>query len=583
MAGPFGGFADEDEPPKQKSFGDKLSETNIAKVLKGIFGAVTLPGDVAQGKVDPLSDEAIGRSADLAGIVSGGGSMASRGMVPGKVGRMPGKPELGEITTPRGSVPENLSPAGEAHVAEFGAQAEAQSGSAAERIARGFDPQGGMVAGSQQEGMELMQHGMRRAAEIEQEQVGKDFTFATKVGEKPGALHADAVMSMPQQVTKDLMDRRISTVKAPLANAMLKTINREVNALTSINKGVPTSGRVTNVTLGAVDKVKRDLNRYRRAAFESKNPEDIKATQAIMESFDQQIDALVNSKKFNGDPRAVEAWNVARERESVYRKNFESDGRRSVGEVADKIIGENPHDPKSLQAIANHFYGSIGVNPPRFNASVVNHVKGVLGENSPEWAGARQGTFMNLVSPKPGEWAPSRIKTRILDFLDGKGRETANALYSPQERAVMRQFANIHGTLDLTRGAEGGVAQTSEKVSMAAAGLIMGRIGIAAKLAHQGLSSASARMVQNRELRDLQEKLPIVRKAVENWKREIDRANKAPSGKRQITYAATVSLANTLRKQGMDPGGRLQITVNRRPEGEDKLSSKRAFGGPHQF
>jgi hypothetical protein len=50
---------------------DKLAQTWPAKLAKQTWSAVTLPGDVAQGNVDPLSDEAVARSADLAALATG--------------------------------------------------------------------------------------------------------------------------------------------------------------------------------------------------------------------------------------------------------------------------------------------------------------------------------------------------------------------------------------------------------------------------------------------------------------------------------------------------------------------------------
>ena len=50
-------------------------------LAKDIFAAFTLPGDVYAGRVDPMSDEAIGRSFDLAGAVTLGA-----GAVPMKAG-----------------------------------------------------------------------------------------------------------------------------------------------------------------------------------------------------------------------------------------------------------------------------------------------------------------------------------------------------------------------------------------------------------------------------------------------------------------------------------------------------------------
>jgi uncharacterized ParB-like nuclease family protein len=51
---------------------DMLGQTWPARMAKSAYGAVTLPGDVYAGRVAPLSDEAIGRAADLAGTVASG-------------------------------------------------------------------------------------------------------------------------------------------------------------------------------------------------------------------------------------------------------------------------------------------------------------------------------------------------------------------------------------------------------------------------------------------------------------------------------------------------------------------------------
>ena len=53
---------------KPKPFG--LADTWPARLAKSVWGGMTLPGDVYQGKVDPLSDEGIERSFDLAAVAS---------------------------------------------------------------------------------------------------------------------------------------------------------------------------------------------------------------------------------------------------------------------------------------------------------------------------------------------------------------------------------------------------------------------------------------------------------------------------------------------------------------------------------
>jgi hypothetical protein len=53
--------------------GNALAETGPAKAAKAAYGAVTLPGDVLYGRVDPRSKEGIDRAVELAGLAMTGG------------------------------------------------------------------------------------------------------------------------------------------------------------------------------------------------------------------------------------------------------------------------------------------------------------------------------------------------------------------------------------------------------------------------------------------------------------------------------------------------------------------------------
>jgi GNAT superfamily N-acetyltransferase len=50
-----------------------------AELAKSAYGAVTLPGDVYAGKVNPMSDEAVGRAAEFAGLMTLGAGAVPAG------------------------------------------------------------------------------------------------------------------------------------------------------------------------------------------------------------------------------------------------------------------------------------------------------------------------------------------------------------------------------------------------------------------------------------------------------------------------------------------------------------------------
>lgn len=75
---PDGFVLDTAQPAETHKFG--IMDTWPARLAKSVYKAVTLPGDVYAGKVDPLSQEAIERSADLATI----GNPAEPGIAAGR-------------------------------------------------------------------------------------------------------------------------------------------------------------------------------------------------------------------------------------------------------------------------------------------------------------------------------------------------------------------------------------------------------------------------------------------------------------------------------------------------------------------
>lgn len=68
---------------RREEIGNRLLQTWPAEAVRAAYEAVTLPGDVYAGRVDPMSDEGIGRAAELAGLVTLGSAAmpAPRGAV----------------------------------------------------------------------------------------------------------------------------------------------------------------------------------------------------------------------------------------------------------------------------------------------------------------------------------------------------------------------------------------------------------------------------------------------------------------------------------------------------------------------
>lgn len=70
---------------------EALGQTWPAHLARSIVGAATLPGDVATGKIDPMSDEGIHRAADLAGLPMMGGTAPTGALAAGAARRTAAK------------------------------------------------------------------------------------------------------------------------------------------------------------------------------------------------------------------------------------------------------------------------------------------------------------------------------------------------------------------------------------------------------------------------------------------------------------------------------------------------------------
>lgn len=77
-----------DDPYAGKTRNEKLyhyfmNDSIPAQIAKSIWSGITLPGDVYAGRVDPMSDEGIGRSLDLAGLLGLSALKPARGRASG--------------------------------------------------------------------------------------------------------------------------------------------------------------------------------------------------------------------------------------------------------------------------------------------------------------------------------------------------------------------------------------------------------------------------------------------------------------------------------------------------------------------
>jgi hypothetical protein len=267
-----------------------------------------------------------------------------------------------------------------------------------------------------------------------------------------GEIHASAFDDIGNTIKHDLSSRPepiiIDDKLTPYASQAIRDVENRIAQLQVQNRAspYPQSPRqnIVGINLEGVDQMRRRLSAMRRDAYSSGNAADGRATQAVLDAFDDHIDRAVNGGFFNGDPRAVNAWNDARAAYSDYRKTFTGSNNDRVGKVIDQITGRAGGDAAIPNAVADFIHGSSG-KATTLNVGVASRIKGIPGEQSPEWTGVKQGLFSRLTETPQNvtDWGSARMANSLGNFLNGKGRELAQAIYSPAERQMLQSYADM--------------------------------------------------------------------------------------------------------------------------------------------
>jgi hypothetical protein len=326
-----------------------------------------------------------------------------------------------------------------------------------ERIGQSFDQFGQTIAESPQDAAALAQSAVQRASQSAKADVNARYAQARQLG---GEVDAGAFQGMGDQIRANLSSRAepviVDDQLTPWASKALSEVDKVGNLNIQNRAGLPpaidpVTGKpmpVTGVNLEGIDQARKRLVQMRSGAYRS-NATDGRATSAVLDAFDDHITQAINSGAFKGNPQAVQAWNDARAASAQFKQTFSAIKGDPAGQKIEKIIGRRGNDPLTPNDVADALYGAAGTNPGTTNVGVANRVKNILGDQSPEWSAVKQGLWRRLVEKGEGqpEMEPGTIATRLMKFLNADGRDMALAVYSPQEREMMKRFAELQRQL----------------------------------------------------------------------------------------------------------------------------------------
>lgn len=460
-------------------------------------------------------------------------------------------------------------PSAQGRAQQFSDQQRQQVADARGTVAGGLDQFGQEIVRSPQEAGELAQQSIQSIAAQRKAGVTKAYDEAKAL---PGEIHAGAFEGIGQRIKSELSAGDnpivIDDKLTPFASRAIQDVENRISQLKIQNRadpfGQPSQENIVGINLKGVDQMRRRLSAFRKDAYGSGNAADGRAASAVIDAFDTQVDNAINGGLFRGDPKAVQAWNDARAAHADYKSTFSAGKNDPVGRVVERIIGKDKNPAAIPNDVADFIYGGSGVNPSSLNVAVTKRVRSILGDQSPEWSGVKQGIFSRLVETPEGvsDLGPGKIAQRLNQFLNGSGKEMAETMFSPVERSLLKQYADLHRALEIPQaGANWSNTATflapllksaSNRMSSLIAGALS-HIPIAGPLAGALVDNVGGIASNAKNARQIVKQMPLLTEAAQKFQKATVAYNKSNSPPSRVALSvATTNLARAFKQVGVE-------------------------------
>lgn len=600
-AQPQGGMAGVIDEIKDR-FNNPRSEPSLIGMAGDLWRGVKDASKLGSGEIDPMTPEgaqrAVGVAAQFLPISpSAGTGKAIARLAEGRpVARAPIPPPqprpFGGLTLTEGEETGDLpkiqfeqaalrktvgSDAAHARAQEFADQRKRELPQAREEITRALDPFGAVIAENPQRAGQLVSEGVTKTAAQAKAGVTAAYDEAKSI---PGEIHAGAFEGIAKKIKGDLslgdepiiIDDKLT----PFASQAIQDVENRISQLKIQNRadpfGPPRQENITGVSLKGVDQMRKRLSAFRADAFASGNGADGRAARAVIDAFDKHVDSALDAGMFKGDPRALEAWKMARAAHADYKKTFTPGKNDPVGRVVESILGKGAKEAAIPNAVIDYIVGAQGVNATTLNVGVANRIKSILGPQSPEWIGVKQGHFHRLVDVPEGmaEKGPKIVADRITKFLRSDGKELSEAIYSSPERAMLWRYAEVMRKIVVPQtGAAWSNTPTFQrmnsiggKIGMAIGALVGNALGLGliGEAVGAGAAKATGMIPRGIRTRQIAKQMPLFSEQMAQWQKASARAASNPSrGAKMAANAASTKLAGTLAQMGVDSTNLLQF------------------------
>lgn len=285
------------------------------------------------------------------------------------------------------------------------------------------------------EGIGLAERGLKRMV---------DDAYGQTKGMKAD-LVGSAVVEFPNKIRKQIDSANVILDDlTPAASKAMKLLDDAAKRMTPKTEGA----KIKDVPLADIERMRRRL-----ATFYDKslNNEDRRAVQLIKNSFDDQLDEVIDAKLFIGDDEALAQLKEARSLHADYSRKFR--GKDEAGKVIQKIIDIDA----TPEQVANYMYGVNGLSKAG-SGRIVKRYGEIVGRDSEAFQALREAAFLTITRKPTGESKGAQALVSTLKrALDGQGSTMMNELYSEAELSTMKRFVQA---LDATV-AKGDFAKSS--------------------------------------------------------------------------------------------------------------------------
>jgi hypothetical protein len=292
-------------------------------------------------------------------------------------------------------------------------------------------------------------------------------------GDSDASIHAGEVGNVRSRIAQGLEDAGIiidpGTAAAP---SITRAANRMMNVLQDLadlkigNKAVgartPATGSETPVAVSAQG-LEQARKRLVFAKSGATNDADRRAATAIMRQFEDWQSHAFENALYSGSDEALSAFRAARSANTQWRDRFFNDD-----DDAGKVINSIVTGERTPQEVANYLIGAGQVGAKGVSSRLLTAIEKAT-NNDPEALQAINGGIWNRLAsstegnaPKP----PATVAKDIIEFLNGSGKDIAERRFTPDQRRLMRAYADTLRTGQDARALIGDVAAATKPGSM---------------------------------------------------------------------------------------------------------------------